>query len=157
MLPFQLLIFMRTDVYFVVQDLAGCANLYADGSAYIHYLAHRVRHLDRCTGDPPSDPTRALPPHERRAVHAYSWLLLCGTTMCITVAVFVTIPTVVALLTQLIEELAGGSLAGVLDGTAALLASGSIQILWARAWWLRHSDQVRDYLHARKRRSSRRR
>jgi len=156
MLPFQLLIFMRTDLYFVVQDLANCTNLYADGTAYIRYLTRRIRHHGRGTGDTPSDPSRLLPPHERRSVRAYSWVLLCGTTVCLTVAVLVTIPTFVTLLTQLIEELAGRSLTGLLDGTAALLVSASFQILWACAWWRRHGPKIRSHLQAWKHRPSKR-
>ena len=40
--PTQFMVFMRTDLYFVLQDLTGCANLYADGSAYLRYLTRRV-------------------------------------------------------------------------------------------------------------------
>jgi hypothetical protein len=141
-LPLQLLIFMRTDVYFAVQDIAGCANLYADGSAHIRYLAQRVCHAIRRNSHPPRNPAHALPPRERRAVHAYSWLLLSGTTASIAVAAFITIPAAVALLAHAASELAGGSPAGRLDGAAALLVIGGFQIVWLRTWWRRHGGQV---------------
>ena len=53
----ELLVFMRTDVYFLVQDLAGCANLYADGSARVRYLARRIWHAAKRTSSAPRDPS----------------------------------------------------------------------------------------------------
>ena len=44
MAPLQFLVFMRTDVYFILQDLAGCRNLYSDGAAYLRHLASRFPH-----------------------------------------------------------------------------------------------------------------
>lgn len=153
-LPFELLIFMRTDLYFLVQDAAGCANLYADGSAHLRYLARRARRGLR-PGDPgPRDPARALPPRERRAVRAYSWLLLSGTAASIAVAVFVTIPVTVALVAHAVAELAGRQPAGQLDGLAAVVVLVGIQILWLCTWWRRHGRQVRGYLRPRPPRSA---
>lgn len=155
-LPVQLLIFMRTDVYFLVQDLAGCANLYADGSARIRYLARRVRH-PRCTSGLPRDPTRALPPRERRAVHAYTWLLLCGTTGSIAAAVFITMPAAVALLAHAFGEMTSSSPAAKTDGVAALIVCCGFEIAWLRTWWRRHGGRVHAYLKARQQRASGRR
>nr|WP_237546687.1 hypothetical protein [Streptomyces sp. SID161] len=41
-LPFQCMVFTRTDLYFVLQDLTGCRDLYGDGLAYARYLARRL-------------------------------------------------------------------------------------------------------------------
>lgn len=41
-LPFQLMVFTRTDVYFVLQDLTGCRDLYGDGLAYARYRCRRL-------------------------------------------------------------------------------------------------------------------
>ncbi|MFB9722435.1 hypothetical protein [Planobispora longispora] len=46
----QFLIFMRTDVYFVLQDVTGCRDPYGDASAYARHLARRV--LRRPSDDP---------------------------------------------------------------------------------------------------------
>ncbi|MEV4621416.1 hypothetical protein AB0J74_22245 [Asanoa sp. NPDC049573] len=35
----QFLLFMRTDLYFVLQDLTGSRNLYGDGGAYVRWWA----------------------------------------------------------------------------------------------------------------------
>jgi hypothetical protein len=142
-LPLQLLIFTRTDVYFLAQDIAGCANLYADGSAYVRYLAQRAWQAARRRNPAPHDRTVTLPRAERRAVRAYSWLLLSGTTATIAVAACITVPALIALLAHTAGELAGRSPADVLDGTAALTVLAGIPAIWLRTWWRRHGGQVR--------------
>jgi putative peptide zinc metalloprotease protein len=146
-LPIELLIFMRTDVYFLVQDIAGCANLYADGSAYVRYLARRVLRRDPAA----PDPSRTLPLRERRAVRAYSVLLLAGTLTTIAIAVVITVPAVVALVAHSIGELTNVNPAVKLDGLAAAIVIIGIQAAWARAWWRRHGGQVRGYMRSRAR------
>jgi hypothetical protein len=140
---------MRTDLYFLIQDAAGCANLYADGSAHLRYLIRRARPWAtagrRGTGAGP-DPARDLPPRERRAVRAYSWLLLAGSAGCIAAAVAVTIPAGVALFVHASGELADGRAADTLDGLAAIGVLGVLSLLWMRTWWRRHGDRVRGYL-----------
>lgn len=145
----QLLIFMRTDMYFLVQDLAGCANLYADGAAHLRYSTRRICHATRGDGSPPHCPAHGLPARERRAIHAYTWLLLTGTSACIAAATCITVPATVTLLAHAAGELIHGPLASRLDGTAALSVIAAFQFLWLRTWWRRHSGQVRAYLHIR--------
>jgi hypothetical protein len=77
-LPFEFMLFLRSDVYFVVQDLTGCANLYASGSAYARHLTKRLWHRMRCL-PPPEDPSQALPTAERHAVRTYTVVLVVGT------------------------------------------------------------------------------
>ena len=67
-LPSQALVFMRTDLYFVLQDLARCRNLYADAVAYGAYLVRRR----------PADPSLGLPARERRVVRAYCGVMVGG-------------------------------------------------------------------------------
>lgn len=149
-LPMQFLIFMRTDVYFVVQDVTGCANLYADGAAHIRYLARRTWKAIRRVDNPITNPIHALPHNERRAVHTYSWVLLVGTIICLTVAATVAVPTTVTLLAQAITELGSRSALGVVDGAAALVAIVGFQLVWLRTWWRRHGDRVLAYLRTRR-------
>jgi putative peptide zinc metalloprotease protein len=151
-LPFELLVFMRTDLYFLIQDATGCANLYADGSAHLRYLARRA--LARGTAGRRGaaagpDPARALPPRERRAVRAYSWLLLTGTVTCLAAAVFITVPAAVVVLAHAFGEVAGGQLADIVDGLAAIAVFGAFQLLWLWTWWRRHGGRVRGYLPSR--------
>jgi len=147
-LPAEFLIFMRTDVYFLVQDLSGCANLYAAGSAQVRYLARRLRHPEA------PDPAQALPPAERSAVRAYCWLLLCGTAGCIAAATVITVPAAIALFGHAISELSGSAPAARADGAAAIAVSGAYQILWLRAWWRRHGGRVRTFLRTRHQRAA---
>lgn len=154
-LPLQLLIFMRTDVYFIVQDLAGCTNLYADGAAHIRYLWRRL--IRRPGGTMPQDPSRGLRPRQRRAVRAYSWLLLSGTAATLAAAAVITVPATVTLLAHAVGELAGPTAIDRADGAAALAVTGSFQILWLRTWWRRHSRQAKNLLQTLRRQTAERR
>jgi putative peptide zinc metalloprotease protein len=141
-LPIQFMVFMRTDVYFVLQDLTGCANLYADGSAYLRYLGrHVTRRVDPAAGPHP-DPSRGHPPLQRRAVRIYSIVLLAGTAICLGIELVVSLPTLITLLVRAVAEI-GGTLAAALDGSVALGILLAWQILWANRWWHRHKHQVR--------------
>ncbi|MGE5156217.1 MAG: hypothetical protein ACM3JP_01835, partial [Betaproteobacteria bacterium] len=104
----QFLLFMRTDLYFVLQDLTGCRNLYADGSAQIRWWARRARtrlRPGRRDANPTGpDPSAGLAPGERRAVRLYAWLLAIGTTVCLAVAAGVSLPFAVALLSSAIAN-----------------------------------------------------
>ena len=88
-LPAQLMVFMRTDLYFVLQDLSGCANLYADGSAYLRRRGRLL--LRRCGARPgrstvsgrSTGPAAHYPTAQRRAIRVYSAVLLAGTAVCL--------------------------------------------------------------------------
>jgi putative peptide zinc metalloprotease protein len=141
-LPIQFMVFMRTDVYFVLQDLTGCANLYADGSAYLRHLGQRlVRHARQADGPNP-DPSRAYPSRQRRAVRAYGAVLLVGTATCLAVESAVSLPALVTLLARAVSQI-GGTLPATIDGGAALAVLLAWQFLWASRWWHRHQQQLR--------------
>ncbi|MFE6891786.1 hypothetical protein [Streptomyces sp. NPDC057694] len=129
-LPFQLMVFTRTDLYFVLQDLTGCRDLYGDGLAYARYAARRVT---RRAGH---DPSRELPAHERRAVRGYSVVLVVGTVLCLAFMACVTLPADVTLLVRAARGLGPGhGLAGNADAATVLLVLGSVNVLWAVTWW----------------------
>lgn len=92
MLSTQFLVFMRTDLYFVLQDVTGCRNLYGDSAAYAAHVCRRAL-LRRS-----ADPLARLPRTEGRWVRAYTALLLAGTALCLCLAVAVTIPATLGLL-----------------------------------------------------------
>ncbi|CAM5375588.1 hypothetical protein STENM223S_01821 [Streptomyces tendae] len=123
-LPFQLMVFTRTDVYFVLQDLTGCRDLDGDG------LALRPVPV-------PADPARAAsrrpyaggrttrapepPGHERRAVRVYGAVLVVGTAACLAFMAAVTLPLDIALLARAVRGLApGNDPAGYADAAAVL-------------------------------------
>lgn len=138
-LPFELMVFMRTDVYFVLQDLTGCANLYADGSAYLRHMTSRVIRHGR---QPGPDPLAGYPPAQRRAVRAYSVVLVAGTAISLGVEIAVSVPLLFTLLIHAAGELTSGGLA-LLDGLAALAVLLAWQALWVTRWWHRHRHQIR--------------
>jgi putative peptide zinc metalloprotease protein len=138
MLATQLMVFMRTDLYFVLQDLTGCANLYADGSAYLRYLGHRTAR--RST--PATDPSLAHPASQRRAIRLYSVVLLAGTAICLGDECAVSVPALVVLVVRAVSEI-GVTPVTTLDGGAALTILLTWQALWASSWWRRHRPQVR--------------
>jgi putative peptide zinc metalloprotease protein len=140
--PTQFLLFMRTDLYFVLQDLARCSNLYVDGSAYVRYQGRRLARLPGRHQARPADPSIALPAPERRAVRAYAPVLAVGTALCLLFAVVVTVPTALTVLSRAVRNTAGTGPGGRLDGGLTLAFTGSFWALWCRTWWSGHAGQV---------------
>ncbi|MGX1369977.1 putative peptide zinc metalloprotease protein [Streptomyces canus] len=134
-LPFQLMVFMRTDLYFVLQDLTRCRDLFGDGVAYTRYRARRLLgRRGRRTDE--RDPSLALPAHERRAVRAYSVVLVLGTTLCLAFFAAVTLPADLTLFARAVVKSASGQSAwDRLDGIAVVVALGGLHGLWLRTWW----------------------
>ncbi len=143
-LPLELLVFMRTDIYFVLQDLTGCLSLYADGSAYFWYLARSATRLVRLRAGRPADPSLGLGKRERSAVRVYGVVLGFGTAACLAVAVTTELPAAVLVLGRAFSDLTGSpSLARLGNGTAVIAATAGTLTLWIRAWWRRHGHRVR--------------
>ena len=139
-LPFQLMVFTRTDFYFVLQDLTGCRNLYGDGRAYARYIYRRALRSPRLGGTagtaPTGDPSTRLPPHERRAVRVYSVVLVVGTVACLTFMATVTLPVDVTLLVRAARGLGSGhGLERNADSAAVLIILGGVNVLWAVTRW----------------------
>jgi putative peptide zinc metalloprotease protein len=138
----QFMVFMRTDIYFVLQDLTGCANLYADGSAYLRYLGGRAARSIRRAGAAGSDPSQDYPGPRRRAVRLYSVLLLTGTVICLGIEFAVSLPALITLIGHAVAELATTPAAAA-DGATALAILVGFQVVWASRWQHRHWHQVR--------------
>ncbi|MDA4890069.1 hypothetical protein PFZ55_24615 [Streptomyces sp. MS2A] len=143
-LPFQCMVFTRTDLYFVLQDLTGCRDLYGDGLAYARYRFRRaVRPVRRGprTEAAREDPSTRLPAHERRAVRIYSVVLVVGTAACLTFMAAVTLPVDLALLVRAVRGLGPEhGLAGNADAVTVLVVLGGVNVLWLVTWWRnRHS------------------
>jgi hypothetical protein len=150
-LPVELCVFMRTDVYFVLQDLTGCLSLYADGTHHLRYLVRRAGYLVGLRADKPADPSLRLAGRERRAVRLYSVVLPVGTAACLAVAVTIELPAAFLLLARALADLVGSlSPARVGNGVAVIVTAGGILFLWARAWWRRHGQRLLRLLYARR-------
>ncbi|WP_406157519.1 hypothetical protein OG806_18065 [Streptomyces sp. NBC_00882] len=134
-LPFQLMVFMRTDLYFVLQDLTRCRDLFGDGMAYTKYRARRLlRGRNRRIDD--RDPSLGLPAHERRAVRVYSVVLVVGTALCLAFFAAVTLPADLMLFARAVVKSGNGpSTWDRLDGIAVVVALGGLHTLWLRTWW----------------------
>ncbi len=140
----QLLVFMRTDVYFLIQDLTRCRNMYGDAAAYLGYLLARTVRRRR------ANPLDAMKPKERRNLRMYAILLLFGTAICVAAALAITVPFTLALLTRAVESVAHPrDLPSMLDGVVTFLIVGGSQLLWVRVWWRRHGGRVRRILRIR--------
>lgn len=134
-LAWELLVFMRTDVYYVLRDLTGCRDLSGDGWAYVRWLARRRR------GDAPLD---RLPRHERRAVRLFAVILVVGSAACLALGALVSVPaTVRAALAVLHRLIHPASVAGFLDAALAGALGLAGLALWAFAWTRQHPDVVR--------------
>ncbi|MEV5834541.1 site-2 protease family protein [Nocardia sp. NPDC052112] len=138
-LPFQFMVFMRTDVYFVLQDLTSCRDLYGDGLAYARYAGNRLRHTIFRHSETTADPSLRLPPHERRAVRVYSIVLVVGTVLCLTAMVTFTLPVDLTLIYRAVTRLGPSQpVATNLDSIVVLLILGTLHTVWAVTWWRRH-------------------
>jgi putative peptide zinc metalloprotease protein len=139
----QFLVFMRTDIYFLLQDLTSCRNLYASGSAYVRWWGRILWWRVAGRADRAADPSDGLPPRERRAVRVYAGLLLAGTAGAVGVAVTVTLPVAVTILTAAMYRLfTAGSPMTRLDGALTFGVIGGYWVLWCRTWWRRHGPRV---------------
>lgn len=131
--PWQLLVFMRTDLYFVLQDLTRCRNLYGDA------VAHARRRITRQAVPAHEVGTTGPSRREQRVVRCYCLLMVVGTVLCLGLAVTVTLPVAAAVLgTSLQALVAGGSPTERLDAAAVLVTTAGVHVLWVRAWWRRH-------------------
>ncbi|GGW32208.1 hypothetical protein GCM10010503_04960 [Streptomyces lucensis JCM 4490] len=134
----QCLVFMRTDLYFVAQDLTGCRNLYSDAGAYLRHLAARL--LRR----PSRDPLAGLRPGERRMLKAYAVGAVAGTAVCVLVGVRLLLSVTWPLLVRSAHRLVTAADPVLrLDALVTVLVLAGLQLLWARLWWRRHGTRVR--------------
>ncbi|MGW7483316.1 hypothetical protein ACWGH8_32525 [Nonomuraea muscovyensis] len=133
-IPFQLQVYMRTDLYYVLRDLLRTRNLFDDGLAFARYLRTRTVARLRRRPCPVEDPTGDLAPHERRATRVYSVFLVVGATVSLTAfALFAAPIAIVALfraIGAIVDGLNGGSVLLALDSGLLILIEGAIQALF---------------------------
>jgi putative peptide zinc metalloprotease protein len=143
LLSVQFLFFMRTDIFFLIQDLARCRDLYGDATSYVWYLAGRLTRRRRA-----GNPLVTLPARERRVVRLYTIFLVPGTAITLLFFVLVTLPVLVQLIEAALRHLTDArSAASVADACFVLAATLSFYCLWAWAWWRRHGAWLRSSAH----------
>ncbi|MCG5215303.1 M50 family metallopeptidase [Streptosporangium sp. KLBMP 9127] len=141
MLANQFLFFMRTDVYFVVQDVARCKNLYGDASVYFRYLTRKI--MGKPVGD---NPIIDFPARERLIIRLYAAFFVPSTIVCVAIFLALSLPILLGLLTGAVAGLvAMETPAAVLDGIVVISVLVTFRVVWARAWWRRHGPRVRSW------------
>lgn len=147
----ELLVFKRTDVYFVVADLIRARNLHDDACRYLltrpRALAGRVR---RRRGAPTASPPQqgVMDPREYRLVRGYAWFMVAGSAASAAALAAFIVPAIATLFARSRAELMTGI--SHQDYVAAADAATSIAILcgsWVLflvvfvrsrgAWWRR--------------------
>lgn len=133
----QCLIFMRTDLYFVLQDLSGCRDLYGGATAWLRHAAARL--LRR----PHIDPSGAFTRRERSILRLYAGVVLLGTTACAVIALHVLCDATWWMVSRSVTVLVSSSSPlAVADAAATLAVLAGLQLLWGRMWWRRHRSTV---------------
>ena len=142
--------YMRTDVYFIIQDAAGCKRLFDDATAYLRYLA--ARRFARADAAARPDPRQSIPAAERRAVTLYAWAVLLGSTVTLGLFARYGIPVAVELYARSGKEIADGFSGDrpltSLDGACALLATAPLDLLLIRTLLRKHGGRLRALLRS---------
>ncbi|MFK0258181.1 hypothetical protein [Streptomyces sp. NPDC090445] len=134
----QCLVFMRTDLYFVLQDLSGSHNLYAEATALLR-RSSSAKHRASGVG-----------------VHVYALLVVVGSTACVIFGLAMLHEVTLPLAGRSIEALAHGEgLPERADALATLAVLLFVQGLWARAWWHKHRQKIRSWCTRRRRHTHR--
>ena len=143
----QFLFYMRTDVYLVVQELAGCKNLFGDATEYLHYLAGR---LARRSAPARPSPLAGLPPAERRPVQIYAAVVLAGCAVTVPVIAFYGVPVEIGVYVRAVHEFARGVSSSrvtlVADAAAVLSVSLLLQALLVRTMLRTYRPHLRRLL-----------
>lgn len=134
-IPFQLQVYMRTDLYFVLRELLRTRNLFDDGLAYARYLLARTSAALRRRPGAVQDPTAELPRRERLATRVYSVFLVFGAGITLTSFALFAAPIAVVAFLRAVEGVAdgftGGSILRAMDSALLILIEGAIQALFA--------------------------
>jgi hypothetical protein len=103
-LAWQLYIFLRTDIYYLVVTVLGCVDLHTVARAM---LRNRINRLLGRTGRLVDE--SAWHPRDRAAARWYSWLILGGYLFMIAVAVFALVPAVIRMVIITVSHLQGNA------------------------------------------------
>jgi putative peptide zinc metalloprotease protein len=110
-LIWQFLLFIRTDLYYVISNLFGCRNLYSDSWTYVLNLllglfkGKRIEYL--------------IPPNELRVVRVYAPFMLVATVLATLLFAFLGLPIFVLVFVEGAKMLFDG-----LQGNVMLFAEG---------------------------------
>lgn len=141
----QLEVYMRTDGYFVLQELLRCKNLYHDAWGYLRYAGQRINFI-RGTQRNRDDPTLDIPAHERLPVKVYSVLMLLSTGITLALVALYVGPIIVTLFARSFRELFRGitvdNVLQAADGTAAIALEGTLLVVFFKTFVSGHWLQI---------------
>jgi hypothetical protein len=141
----QFALYIRTDMYFVLQELLRCKNLHVDAWDYVRYLFRRT-FLAGVRLDLPSDPTLDLPAKERRPVKIYSIFMAAGSVSALGIFAAYGAPILVTLLVhsamQVVSGLLSGDLLKIADGLLVLAIEGTLQLILVRLLIKKHGRRL---------------
>lgn len=135
-LAFQLQVYMRTDLYYVLMEWLRCRNLFQDGVAYARHLLRRT--IRRAS----VDPTTVLPRREQRAVRLYAVAMAVGSVVALSgFAVFglpILIEGIVRAITGLVNGIGSGAVPQVVDSGLIILVECTLQVIFIVTFYRRH-------------------
>jgi hypothetical protein len=139
----QCALFMRTDLYYVVQELARCRNLYADALDHMRYQVRRRLG----SGTPGPDPVLGLPAAERRPVRRFAVLVLLASIVTLGIFAGYEAPIAAVTLARAVGEVVRGITSGTagpaLDGGIVIASTLTFQGLFIHAFRRKHGAWLR--------------
>jgi putative peptide zinc metalloprotease protein len=140
-------LYMRTDIYYVLQEALHCKNLYADAWRYARYVIHKILILTGFSATSAEAAVSNIPESERRAVRIYAVIMVAGTSVSLYLLVFYGIPIMLTLLARAFDEIIGGVRAGeplrIADGLAVVAVEGSLQLIFVKTFFKQHGARLR--------------
>jgi hypothetical protein len=89
-----------------------------------------------------SYPLAYLPVHEQRKVRLYSWFVVAGTVISLSIFALYSVPILIGLLTQAATSIWQGMMLSqpllLLDGLVTLLVQGALQVAFLVVFWKTH-------------------
>ncbi|WP_371500967.1 hypothetical protein OG871_29570 [Kitasatospora sp. NBC_00374] len=135
-LAWQLLFYLRTDLYLLMTTLLGCVDLH---SAATFVLRRRIRRLTRR----PAEDDAHLHPTDLRVARWYSWLMVFGYAFTILLGVTTAVPMSYHVVAGVLGRFTGGgSTVGLID-SATVLTLSAAQLAVAGAIALRDRRAAR--------------
>lgn len=129
----QFRFYLRTDIFFVFQDLMHCHNLHRDAFLYLQsFFARLAGVFSRRKRD--DSLLRLIHPEERRKVALYAWIMFFGTSLGLLVFISYGIPIVVKILSLAAHSIMQGIRTNqpqmIIDGALTWMITGTMQILF---------------------------
>lgn len=135
-ITWQFYFYMRTDIYFVIQELLRCHNLFTDSVNYLNFCVKKTNYMlfKRKINKSISNPLISVPIQERNKVIVYSWLVLIGSIVSLCIFFTYNLPILIELLIKACMSIWHGialwKIEHFLDGFITLLIEGTIQFIF---------------------------